>query len=105
MTPTPTSPEAQRAAEQLHEYFEQVRSDPLRVPDSDITESIIQEALSAATEGANKELREGIAAIKEAADWMQELADEGDSAGWVIEKHGDLAARLRSLLLRLEDGK
>ena len=49
--PPPSAPDksgeevARECAEKLHEYFEWVRNDPLRVPDSDKTESIILTAL------------------------------------------------------------
>lgn len=36
-------------------------------------------------------------ALREAADWMQDLADDGNCADWVIEKHRELAAKLRAL--------
>lgn len=43
MTPT-AQMTAREAAERLHEHFEHVRSDPLEIPDSDFTESVIIDA-------------------------------------------------------------
>jgi hypothetical protein len=51
---------ARETAENLHEYFESVRSDPLRVPDSDTTEAMLLRFLSAVHAGPLKGVEEGL---------------------------------------------
>lgn len=36
-------------------------------------------------------------AITDAIAWLEELANDGDCADWVIEKHREIAAALRAI--------
>lgn len=71
MTTKPTLEElAREHAEKLHEYFEWVRNDPLRVPDSDQTETILLRFAAAHRELIKQELEPVREALESCEDWQ-----------------------------------
>jgi hypothetical protein len=42
-----------------------------------------------------------VEALEEAGSWLKELEDEGDAAGWVIEKHAETCAKITASLALL----
>lgn len=40
-------------------------------------------------------------ALQDAVSWLEELAEDGNSAGWVIEKHTELAGKINAALSAL----
>jgi len=42
-------------------------------------------------------LAEATEALRECADWLKELADDGDTADWVIKKHRELATKIGAI--------
>lgn len=46
-------------------------------------------------------MAEVLGGLEEAASWIQELADDGDGANWVVRKNTELAEKLKAALALL----